>query len=162
MARMSEGQLRMQKLQQDNAEILGSLFSQRILKLNQLSSAYFETNDSGKKEILFNDFKNEISRFGKEKEAFLSLEEDLNRYCDGIMSKLSNQIPQIKGENRTIISLFFAGIDYDTIRILMKRNSVQSLKTLKSRLKAIITKSDAEDKALFLEMLRVRKVSDVS
>ena len=157
MARMSESQENALRLQQEHAEILGSLFSQRLHRLDSLSSAYYDTDNEKIKETLFNSFQKEIRLFSNDKKAFLSLEDDLNRYCGNIMDKLSTQVPNIKGENRIIISLFFAGINYDTIRLLLHRNSVQSLKTLKSRLKNEIIKSGAKDTAFFVEMLKYKK-----
>lgn len=157
MARMAENTNNLMLLQQEHAEIVGSLFSQRLHQLDRLSSDYYDSDDEKKKEILFNSFKAEIRHFSSDKKVLASLEEDLNKYCGNVMEKLALQVPHIKGENRVIISMFFAGIDYDTIRLLLHRNSVQSLKTLKSRLKAEIIQSGAKDAELFVEMLKRKR-----
>ena len=156
MSRMGGDRQYIQQMEQDQAKLLGSLFSQRLNKLNQLSASYKETDDEKQRGKLFLDFKEELNRLSKDKELFHTLEADLDRYCGNIMTKLAQQVPHIKKDNRTIISLFFAGIDYDTIRILLHRNSVQSLKTLKSRMKTEILESGAPDTELFLRMLQKR------
>lgn len=90
-------------------------------------------------------------------EVFSSLENDLNRYCNGIMAKLRKQVPRIKNENLKLISLFFAGIPDNTIQILLNKVSVDSLRMARSRLRKVIIASGAPDTNFFLEMLNKKK-----
>ena len=73
------------------------------------------------------------------------------------MSKLKDQVPGIKGNNRKIIALFFAGIPDSVVQILMQRMSIGSLRTLRSRFRNAIKDAHAPDETLFLGMLETEK-----
>ena len=73
------------------------------------------------------------------------------------MDKLNKQVPEIKGNNRKIIALFFAGIPDPVVQILMRRNSLGSLRTLRTRFRQTIKKANVTDESLFLDMLETEK-----
>lgn len=87
----------------------------------------------------------------------MSLEEDLDKYCNGIVSKLRGQVPRIKGGNINIIILFFAGFSYDVVQLLTGSVSVESLKMARSRFRKEIIAANAPDKDFFLRMLDMKK-----
>ena len=91
-----------------------------------------------------------------DEDLFFSLEKDLDRYCDGVMTKLRSQVPSIKGENLKLIALFFAGLPYSTVQLVMNRVSIDSLKTARSRFRKEIKAADAPDEALFLKLLEMK------
>ncbi|MBR2198579.1 MAG: hypothetical protein IJ909_09265, partial [Fibrobacter sp.] len=70
---------------------------------------------------------------------------------------LKDQVPGIRGNNRRIISLFFAGIPDPVVQIIMQRVSVGSLRTLRSRFRQAIKDAHAPDEILFLDMLDIEK-----
>jgi hypothetical protein len=72
------------------------------------------------------------------------------------MERLSVQVPRIRGENLHLIMLFFAGFSYETVQILMSKNSIASLKTVRSRLRKEILDANAPDADLFLKMLEMK------
>ena len=84
---------------------------------------------------------------------FEGLEMDLNQYCSGIMEKLRNQVPRIKGDNLKVIALFFAGVPDAYIQAILNRMSTGSLRTLRSRLRSMIKDAHAPDEELFMSML---------
>lgn len=67
------------------------------------------------------------------------------------------QRTRIKGENLRIILLFFAGFSYETVYIILNKNSIESLKTARSRYRKEIIKSEAPDATFFLSMLEMKK-----
>jgi hypothetical protein len=69
------------------------------------------------------------------------------------MDKLKDQVPGIRGNNRRIIALFFAGIPDPVVQIIMQRVSIGSLRTLRSRFRQTIKEAHAPDENLFLDML---------
>lgn len=146
-----------QYLHSENASLIGSLFSERIHHLDRLSEEYFHTDEKGKKEIVFNTFKKNLEEFRKEASLYSILENDLNQHCNDVMIKFDNQVPRIKGENRSTAMLFFAGLPYYTILLLTKRNSIDSLKMLRSRIRNEIKSANAPDAPLFLEMLEMKR-----
>ena len=102
-------------------------------------------------------FNEEIASLRTNDDLFLSLEKDLDRYCDGVMTKLKDQVPAIKGENRKLISLFFSGLPYSTVQLIMNRVSIDSLKTARSRFRKEIKAANAPDEELFLRLLEMKK-----
>ena len=136
--------------------IIGSLFSEKFNHLDKLSADYVRTDNDMERLVAFREFKEEIAALQTDDNLFLSLEKDLDRYCDGVMTKLKDQVPAIKGENRKLISLFFAGLPYNTVMLIMNRPSVDSLKTAKSRFRKIIKEANAPDEELFLRFLDMK------
>ncbi|MBP5689826.1 MAG: hypothetical protein J6W74_02815 [Bacteroidales bacterium] len=138
-------------------DLKGAIFRDKFAILEQLSFDYSDADSRKQKEIVFNKFKKVLSELRNKESLFMSLEEDLNRYCDNIMNKFTRQVPSIKGENLKMIQLFFAGIRDEEVMLIMKRPSLGSIKTLKSRLRIMIKEAGAEDEQLFLELLETKK-----
>ena len=91
-----------------------------------------------------------------DEDLFLSLEKDLDRYCDGVMTKLRSQVPSIKGENLKLIALFFAGLPYSTVQVVMNRVSIESLKMARSRFRKEIKAANAPNEAQFMKLLEMK------
>ena len=140
--------------QREKGQLVGTLFIERLSKLAGLSTLYYTAVTKEEKEALFGQFKRTAKELKESKSLFDTLESELNQHCSGIMDKLRAEIPQIKGQNRKIIALFFAGIPDVYIQAIMNRVSSGSLKTIRSRFRTTIKKSDAKDKDLFLNMLK--------
>ena len=157
MARLALEEKELDRLHFDNAHLIGSLFSEKIQRLDRLCESYFKLEDGKQKDAVFKQVKELAARIRKDDALFLSLENDLDRYCDGIMSKLREQVPRIKGENIKIISLFFAGFSYETIQIILRKNSIQSLRTTRSRFRKEIIDAKAPDSDYFMKMLDIKK-----
>lgn len=159
MARLALEEKELDRLHQDNAYLVGSLFSEKIHRLDQLCELYYKLEDGKQKDNVFKQVKELASRIRNDEALFLTLEKELNRYCNGIMSKLREQVPRIKGENLRIISLFFAGFSYETIQIILRKNSTQSLRTARSRFRKEILEAHAPDVDFFIKMLDIKKRS---
>ena len=157
MAKIVLKEKELNRLHRDNAHLIGSLFSEKIHRLDQLCELYFKLEDGKQKDIVFKQVKELASKIRNDDALFLTLEKDLNRYCNGVMSKLREQVPRIKGENLRIISLFFAGFSYETIQIILRKNSTQSLRTARSRFRKEILEANAPDADYFIKMLDIKK-----
>ena len=144
-----------------NAHLLGSLLSSRIEHLDQLSRAYFDTDNKREKEALFTQIKESVCTLRNNPDMLVSLEEDLNRYCNGIMSKLRTQVPRIKGNSIRRITLFFAGFPYEVVQLITNSPSIDSLKMARSRYRKEIMAANAPDEAFFLEMLEMKRPSQL-
>lgn len=145
------------RLSKEKAHLLGALFSGRINHLDSLTEKYFQMDNLKEKGVVFNEIKETVQSLRNNPEAFSSLEKDLDRYCNSIMTKLRSQVPRIKNENLKLISLFFAGIPDSTIQILLNKVSVDSLRMARSRFRKVIIASGAPDTDFFLEMLNKKK-----
>lgn len=159
LARLAHEEKELDRLQRDNAHLLGSLFSERINRLDQLCESYYKSEDREEQFLVFKQVKEIAAKIREDKGLFLSLEKDLDRFCNGIMTKLRHQVPRIKGENYRIIMLFFAGFSYETVLFIMNKNSIDSLKTARSRFRKEITDARAPDSEFFLKMLVYEKAA---
>lgn len=141
------------KVQKEKGRLIGSLFVERLSHLAGLSTQYYTSDKAVEKDEAFRRFKESVHELRESNEFFKGLETELNQHCSGIMEKLREQVPDIKGENRKIIALFFTGIPDVYVQAITNRVSVESLKTLRSRFRATIKEAHATDEALFLTML---------
>ena len=157
MLNLSIAQSELYQAEQANASLLGSLFSEKINHLDMISEDYVSADSDNGKLAALKKFKEEIAAMRTDENLFASLEKDLDRYCDGVMTKLRTQVPSIKGENLKMIALFFAGLPYSTVKLVMNRVSVDSLKTARSRFRREIKAANAPDEALFLKYLEMNK-----
>lgn len=157
MARVTLKERELERVNKDNAHLVGSLFSEKINHFDKLSESYFRMEEGKEKEVLFQQIKALASTIRNDDALFLSLEKDLDRYCNGIMSKIRLQVPRIKGENLKIIALFFAGFSYETVKFILNKYSIESLKTARSRYRKEIKDAHAPDADFFLKMLEMKK-----
>ena len=156
MLNLSVAQSELHQAEQTNASLLGSLFIEKFNHLDRLSADYVRADNDRERLVALKDFKEEIAAIRTNDDLFLSLEKDLDRYCDGVMTKLKDQVPAIKGDNRKLISLFFAGLPYSTVQLVMNRVSIESLKTARSRFRREIKAANAPDEELFLRFLEMK------
>lgn len=140
-----------------NAHLVGAYMKEKMARLYHLSEDYFQEDNPQIKEKAFIHFKQVLREVRNDDAFFHELEADLNKYCNGIMEKLSCQVPSIKGSNRRLIALLFAKLPNDWIQVLGYKNSSGSLKTTRSRFRDIIKAAHPEDEDLFLDMLEMKK-----
>lgn len=156
MLNLSIAQAELRQAEQTNASLLGSLFSEKLHHLDMISEDYVRADSDKERIAALREFKEEIAAMRTDKDLFASLEKDLDRYCDGVMSKLRKQVTSIKGENLKLITLFFAGLPYSTVQLVMNRVSIESLKMARSRFRKEIKAANAPDEALFIKLLEMK------
>ena len=156
MLNLSIAQAELRQAEQANASLLGSLFSEKLHHLDMISEDYVRADSDKERIAALREFKEEIAAMRTDEDLFVSLEKDLDRYCDGVMSKLRTQVPSIKGDNLKLITLFFAGLPYSTVQLVMNRVSIESLKMARSRFRKEIKAANAPDEALFMKLLEMK------
>lgn len=154
---MAQMALMQQEIRKGNGSLVGALFMEKIARLCGLSNQYFTTEEIEQKQTYLSQFKRAARELSGSSELFEELENSLNLYCSGVMNKLQDQVPEIKGDNRKIIALFFAGIPDSVVQVIMNRVSIGSLRTLRSRLRQTIKEAQAPDENLFLDLLETEK-----
>ena len=159
MLNLSIAQAELRQAEQTNASLLGSLFSEKLHHLDMISEDYVRADSDKERIAALREFKEEIAAMRTDEDLFVSLEKDLDRYCDGVMSKLRTQVPSIKGDNLKLITLFFAGLPYSTVQLVMNRVSVDSLKMARSRFRKEIKATNAPDEMLFIKLLEMNRKS---
>ena len=148
----------LERVKSEKAHLVGALFNEKIGRLEELNDLYFKEEDEKQKERIFKQIRQTAASLRKDPTLFPSLEKDLDRYCNGIMTKLREQVPTIKGENNLhTIMLFFAGFSYPVVQFILNKVSIESLKTARSRFRKEILSADAADADMFLKMLEMKK-----
>ena len=148
-----------QEIRRGNGTLVGALFIEKLARLFGLSVQYYEAGNDLERTNALLDFKRIAKELKETPALFRELENNLNIFCSGIMDKLKDQVPGIRGNNRRIIALFFAGIPDPVVQIIMQRVSIGSLRTLRSRFRQAIKDAHAPDEILFLDMLDTEKQS---
>ena len=156
MAQLALKERELERITQEKAHLVGSLFSEKIDHLDKLAESYFRLESGKEKELAFKQIKQLVATIRNDDDLFSSLEKDLDRYCDNIMSKLREQVPRIKGDNLRTIMLFFAGYSYETVQLILNKVSIESLRMARSRFRKEIKEADAPDADFFLSMLEMK------
>ena len=131
------------------SELVGTLFLEKYAHLGTLADSCF--GKDGKETL--DSFKKTLASLGNNNSAFTDLYKMLDSYADGVLWKFKNQLPALSKSNLKLISLFFAGIPDELTQYILKRQSVGSLKTFRSRLRDSIKLSGCVDEQLFLSCL---------
>ena len=147
----------LRQLSKDNAELLGSLLAEKLLYLDKLSLEYCNADSEKAKEAVFKQYKATVRQLRDDPGLFDEIEQSLDKYCNGIVTKFKSQFPDFKGDKLRMAILFFTGAPYKTIDMLLRGHSVDSLKMAKGRFRKMIQESGAEDTQLFLDMLEMKK-----
>lgn len=142
--------------QRENSNLVGALFLGRMAHLCDLSSAYYETFESEYKEEYLKQFKQGLRELRKTPDLFQHLETDLNRYSSQLMERLRNQVPMTE-RHYQITALFFAGIPYDIIQLILGANSIESVRTTRTRIRNEIKAAAPPDEKLFLDRLIIER-----
>ena len=129
--------------------LVGTLFLEKYAHIGDIAESCM--GKDGKQHIY--SFKKDLSELGMNEKAFKDLYIMLNTYSNNIVQKLSEQCQSISRENLKTIALFFAGIPDELIQYIVKKQSVGSLKTYRSRLRTTIKQANCADEQLFLTNL---------
>ena len=146
-----------QEIRKGNGTLVGALFMEKLARLFGQSAQYYEARNELERTNALLVFKRIAKELKDTPDLFRELENNLNIFCSGIMDKLKDQVPGIRGNNRRIIALFFAGIPDPVVQIIMQRVSIGSLRTLRSRFRQAIKDAHAPDENLFLDMIDTEK-----
>ena len=157
LASMNSNEDTIARLTKDNADLLGSLLSEKLLSLDQLSCEYCSADTERAKDAIYKRYKAIVREMRDNPALFEDIENSLNRYCNNVVERFKAQFPQIQGEKLQMVVVFFTGIPYKTAQLFFKNHSSDSLKTARNRFKRMIVESNAEDAQLFIDILEMKK-----
>lgn len=139
-------------LASDRDLMIKTLFKEKWDILNMLCREYFELGDSDKTRIvILKDIEKELARL-MDKKNIKEIETAVDRYLDGIMTKLREECSFLKEEDFIYLSLVFAGLSPRAVCMFTGiKYKLYYLK--KSRFRKRISDSDAPHKGIFLDHL---------
>lgn len=134
------------------AELLQSSFKDQFKFLNSISDIIFTQSDNPKgQKIAYNEIKHIINHF-TDKSAIQELETLVNKYCDNVMDKLRNEVPDLNEDEYRQLCYHYAGFSGKLISILLERNQ-SNIYLRKSRLKNKIRQKAPNDLDTILKYL---------
>lgn len=133
---------------------LEKILGNRYDALCSLVSDFYNENDTTERhrKIFYKKVMDEIKAI-KSKKNITSIVNSVNRYRDNIVTRFSNQLPQLVKEDAEFIALVFAGLAPSTISILLDMN-LKTIYSKRSRMAERIKNSNAPDKTEFLSYFR--------
>lgn len=133
-------------------EAVTAQFRKNFETINKLCYEYFELADSpALKKSIYSKVEAEINKL-REPTKLKELEDSLNEYCDGIMIKVSEQLPNLSENERTLLLYLFSGLSARTICTLTDIQ-VKNFYMRRQRLKNKILASTAPDRMSFVELM---------
>ena len=131
---------------------VSDLMKKHFETINRLCGDYFEMADTpALKKVIYNKVETEINRL-KETKNIKALEETINQYCDNVMVKIDEQLPDLSEKERLLIIYLYSGMSARTICVLTDIQ-LKNFYMRRQRLKSKILASDAPDKELFADMM---------
>ncbi|MDE6741217.1 MAG: hypothetical protein K2J58_02675 [Muribaculaceae bacterium] len=132
--------------------IIESLFRTKWSTLNRLCEEYYEKGTLRKfNELLIKDIESEVENIGS-KDGLRQVEEEVNRYLDGIVSKLRVECEQLKEKDIVLCCLIFAGFSVKAICFILDITT-NNFYVRKKRLIQKINDSGVQNKDLFIARL---------
>ena len=134
---------------------IGVLFKKQFELLNELSGTFYETREIKKdKEAIYRQVRENIDGLMKNKGSVQLLEEIVNNYRNNVMQKLRTQVTQLGEQEYRFMIFVYAGFSSKAISIFMQE-SLGNVYTKKSRIKSIISRSEAPEKDSLLEAMNL-------
>lgn len=129
---------------------ISELFQSRFKLMDNLASTYFECKDTSQEQKrIYNDVKKAMTDFSS-KETTHELTDILNAHQDKLMEKFKSEFPSLSTSQYQLALYLFCGFSLPSISVFAGRD-VRNIYVYKSRLKAIISKSDSPLKDIFLK-----------
>lgn len=145
---ISENEMNSRQLKAKVSDLMRNNFK----TINQLCYEYFEKADTAfLKKSIYVKVEQEIDRL-KSPQQLVELENTLNTYCDGIISRITEQIPQLTQVERTLLIYLYSGLSARTICILMNIQ-LKNFYMRRLRLKNKIQSSDAPSRDWFVSLM---------
>lgn len=135
------------------SQLVQRLFKDKFELIDKLGCTYYERqNTSAEKEAIYNEVKSAIHELGSNKKTKKDLEGIVNACNNNVMLRIREQIPILKESDYELLCYIFAGFSYRAISIFAQ-DKIENIYNKKSRIKARILNSQAQDKQFFLDMI---------
>ena len=125
-----------------------SIFREQFKVLDDLCAAYWSPRKGNRNELIFKASSKAIELIKNDER----LEGMIDKYLDGLMTKLRSDFPQFKDKDFRLIALFIIGFSGKTIASIMGI-SVGTVYTYKNRFKQEVGNLDSPNKDIYLELL---------
>lgn len=134
-------------------EKINSLYLAKFRFFDEICKQYYSfSSSSANQKQIYKTVEKKIGRMADDEEE-RALEEILNTFKNGIMSRLRAQFPKFKEDDFKLLCYWFAGFSPSAMAVFLKEDDINNIYQKRSRLKARIEKSDAPDRTFFIQNL---------
>ncbi len=130
------------------------LFSEQFSLIDQLSTIYYETHSLKRdKEAIYNKVQKEIAHWSNQKKNARELEQIVDRYKEGVMARVREEMPDFSELDYQILCYSYAGFSTKAISIFLG-TTVSTIDTRRHRLRTKITEQKPPSMQLMLEKMK--------
>ena len=134
-------------------EKINSLYLAKFRFFDEICKQYYSfSSSSANQKQIYKTVEKKIGRMADDEEE-RALEEILNTFKNGIMSRLRAQFPKFKEDDIKLLCYWFAGFSPSAMAVFLNESDINNIYQKRSRLKARIEKSDAPDRTFFIQNL---------
>ncbi len=143
----------MERTNNRSSELVHRLFKEQFDLIERLGATYYERqNTPSEKEAIYGKVKAEIEKLGTDPKKQAALERIIDECNDRAVTRLREQLPQLKESDRLLFCYLVAGFSSRVISLFLQEK-IENVYNRKSRLKSRISTSEAPDKELFLKLM---------
>ena len=143
-----------QKLQikEGKEQLYKQALSSHFNLLDNLCLHFFERSTTALQQVnIYNEVRTRLNHLANHEEVDEELNAIVNTLHNGVMNRLTEQLPKIKGVDLHFLRLLLAGFSPQVISLILE-DSVHNMYARKNRIKMKIVRSDAPDKEEFLRL----------
>ncbi len=143
-----------QKLQikEGKEQLYKQALSSHFNLLDNLCLHFFERSTTALQQVnIYNEVRTRLNHLANHEEVDEELNAIVNTLHNGVMNRITEQLPKIKGVDLHFLRLLLAGFSPQVISLILE-DSVHNMYARKNRIKMKIVRSDAPDKEEFLRL----------
>lgn len=143
-----------QKLQikEGKEQLYKQALSSHFNLLDNLCLHFFERSTTALQQVnIYNEVRTRLNHLANHEELDEELNAIVNTLHNGVMNRITEQLPKIKGVDLHFLRLLLAGFSPQVISLILE-DSVHNMYARKNRIKMKIVRSDAPDKEEFLRL----------
>ena len=130
-----------------------SMLAERFSGMDALCRAFFERNTPRQQqEQLFREVRNRLRALAEDPKMAAEMDAVINAVHNNLMVRLQEQLPKFSAGDIHFLRLIYAGFSAQVISLVFN-DSVQNIYARKYRIKTRILRSDAPDKAEFVDVM---------
>ena len=140
------------QIKEGNEQLYKQALSSHFTLLDDLCLHFFERSTTALQQAnIYKEVRTRLNSLANHEEVDEELNAIVNTLHNGVMNRLTEQLPKIKGVDLHFLRLLLAGFSPQVISLILE-DSVHNMYARKNRIKMKIVRSDAPDKEEFLRL----------
>lgn len=140
------------QIKEGNEKLYKQALSSHFTLLDDLCLHFFERSTTALQQAnIYKEVRTRLNSLANHEEVDEELNAIVNTLHNGVMNRLTEQLPKIKGVDLHFLRLLLAGFSPQVISLILE-DSVHNMYARKNRIKMKIVRSDAPDKEEFLRL----------